>query len=449
MPIDKHRPLPLGKILSFRRNPDLLQQQRQQTDDMEDIPKFLPSRLLMDDEDAKDASRRKADDGDSAYVVRLPPPRRSPVSMRNLQRELDSPHQCQKALKVMVGVLTVCLLFATIPLYRVQTKQEKNNLKMILLWNEPNRVDAPARMQCGCLVTSSRSYNDKAFDAVVISADHPYSLDGLDRIKHSPQFYVVYAAKKPLSSSQNPLTGFVLPPFNLTMTYRLDSQIIWTDYYFSQTNLARRLKSFRPPSKSFADDMPASTVLRLDSELSKKSRLAVYLVYEVDEETLPESLYLEQLRKYADLDAHDNCLGTDECSHYHFMLIFEPTACPDYVPPQMSRAMDKLLVPVLIGGANLTNLVPSHSYISSKDFATPKDLIVHLKHLASNPEEYRRYFWWHAIYKLRQASQPYCALCSLVQQAPGGHKIRQRSDITAFVDWWSEYQCPNRSTTFL
>ncbi|XP_039488416.1 alpha-(1,3)-fucosyltransferase C [Drosophila santomea] len=446
MPLDKLRPMPVDKILSFRRNPDLLQQQRQQTDEMEDIPKFLPTRLLMDD----DASRRKEDNDDMEDAVRLPPPRRSPVSMRNLQRELYSPRQCMNALKVMVGVLTICLLFTTIPLYRRQTKQEKDNLKMILLWNEPSHVDTPAHLECGCLVTSSRSYNDRAFDAVVISADHPYSLDGLTGIKRTPKFYVVYAAKKPMSSPQNPLTGLTLPPFNLTMTYRLDSQLIWTDYYFSHTNLARRLKWFRAPSKSFADDMPASTNLRLDSELRKKSRLAVYLVYEVNEETLPESLYLEELRKYADLDAHDSCLGTDDCGLYHFMLIFEPTACPDYVPPQMSTAMDKLLVPVLIGGGNLTNLVPSHSYISSQDFATPKDLISHLKHLANSPEEYRRYFWWHSIYKLRHASQPYCALCSLVQKAPGAPEIRQRSYSTGgFINWWTEYQCPNRSTTFL
>jgi len=50
------------------------------------------------------------------------------------------------------------------------------------------------------------------------------------------------------------------------------------------------------------------------------------------------------------------------------MLIFETSACPDYVPPQMSMAMDKLLVPVLIGGGNLTNLVPSHSYIAARSF---------------------------------------------------------------------------------
>nr|CAJ42066.1 alpha 1,3-fucosyltransferase [Drosophila simulans] len=447
MPIDRLRPLPVEKLLSFRRNPDLLQQHRQQTDEMEAIPKFLPSRLLPDDEDAKGASRRMADNDEDA--LRLPPPRRSPVSMRNLQRDLYSPNQCMNALKVMAAVLTICLVFTTIPLLRRQTVQENDNLRMILLWNEPSQVEAPAHMECGCLVTTSRIHNDKAFDAVVISADHPYSFEGLGGVKLHPDFYVVYAAKKPLSSTQNPLTNFTLPPFNLTMTYRLDSQLIWTDYYFSHTNLARRLKWFRAPSKSFADDMPASTVLRLEAELLKKSRLAVYLVYEVNEETLPESLYMEELRKYAELDAHDNCLGTDDCSHYHFMLIFEPSACPDYVPPQMSMAMDKLMVPVLIGGGNLTNLVPSHSYISSQDFATPQDLILHLKDLANNPLEYRRYFWWHSIYRLRKTSQPYCALCSLIQQAPGGHEVRQRAYSSGFINWWTKYQCPNRSTTFL
>ncbi|EDX08801.1 GD13618 [Drosophila simulans] len=86
---------------------------------------------------------------------------------------------------------------------------------------------------------------------------------------------------------------------------------------------------------------------------------------------------------------------------------------------------------------------------SVQDFATPQDLILHLKDLANNPLEYRRYFWWHSIYRLRKTSQPYCALCSLIQQAPGGHEVRQRAYSSGFINWWTKYQCPNRSTTFL
>jgi len=301
--------MPVDKILSFRRNPDPQQLERQQTDGMEDIPRFLPSQLLKDEENGKDGNRRMPDSDsiNSEDAIRLPPPRRSPVSMRNLQRELYSPNQCMNVLKAMVAVVTVCMLFATIPLYRRQNRDKDHDLKMILLWNEP-LVGGPAHMECGCLVTNQRNYNDKAFDAVVINADHPYTLEGLNGTQHNPDYYVVYAAKQPMS--QGLLPDFML--FNLTMTYRLDSQLIWTDYYFSYTNLARRLKWFRSPNLNFADDMPGSMIQRLEGEINIKSRLAVYLMYEVDENSLPESLYLEELRKYADLDAHESCLGSDE-----------------------------------------------------------------------------------------------------------------------------------------
>ncbi|XP_016972590.1 alpha-(1,3)-fucosyltransferase C [Drosophila rhopaloa] len=451
MPIDKLRGTPVDKILSFRRNPDPQQQQQQQTDEMEDIPRFLPPQLLTEEATAKDTSRRMPDSDsiNSEDAVRLPPPRRSPVSMRNLQRELYSPNQCMNVLKAIVAVVTICVLFATIPLYRRLRIEKETRLRMILLWNEQLMTGGTAHMECGCLVTTRRNHNDKPFDAVVFNADQPYSFAGLDSIKHTPDYYVVYSAKKPLSFTQNPMPGLMLPPFNLTMTYRLDSQLVWTDYYFSHPNLARRLNSFRNPSQNFGDDLPGSINERLESEISKKTRLAVYLWFDVDQNTLSESLYLEELRKYADLDAHDSCLGPDDCSHYHFMLIFETSACPDYVPSQMLMAMDKLIVPVLIGGGNLTNLVPPHSYISGLDFSTPKDLIDHLIELTDNREEYRRYFWWHSIYKLRQAIQPYCALCSLIQKAPEERQIRQGSSKLAFINWWTEYQCPNRSTTFL
>ncbi|XP_016993847.2 alpha-(1,3)-fucosyltransferase C [Drosophila takahashii] len=443
MPIDRLRPTPVDKILSFRRNPDPQQLERQQTDGLENVPRFLPSQFLKDEDNGKDRRMPDSDSINSEDAIRLPPPRRSPVSMRNLQRELYSPNQCMNVLKVVVAVVTICVLFATIPLSRHHKTTKEQDLKMILLWNEP-LIGGPAHMECGCLVTNQRKYNDKAFDAVVVNADHPYSFKGLQDIQHKPDFYVVYAAKKPIS--QDLQSDFQW--FNLTMTYRLDSHLIWTDYYFSHTNLARRLKWFRNPSKNFADDMPESTIQRLEGEIIKKSRLAVYMLYEVNENSLPESLYLEELRKYADLDAHESCLGSYDCSPYYFMLIFEPTACPDYVSPQMFTAMDKYVVPVLIGGGNLTNLVPQHSYISSKDFATPKDLINHLKDLADNTEEYKRYFWWHSLYKVRKTSQPYCALCKLIQQPPEERQIQGSSGLD-IINWWTQYQCPNRSTTFL
>ncbi|XP_017060260.1 alpha-(1,3)-fucosyltransferase C [Drosophila ficusphila] len=447
MPIDKLRAMPVDKILSFRRNPDPQQQQRQQTDEMEEIPRFLPAQLLNDDEKAKDADRRMLD-SDSISTEdadRLPPPRRSPVSMMNLQRELYSPNQCLSALKSIAAVITICMVFAIIPLYRRQKMEKDAGLKMILLWNDHPLAGQSAHMECGCLVTNRRNHNDKPFDAVVFNADFPYSFEGLNSTKRSPDFYLVYAAKKPLSS----LSGLRDPPFNLTMTYRTDSQLIWTDYYFSYSNLARRLKSFRTPSKNFADDMSSAMIQSFENKMKKKTRLAVYLIYEVNQNTLAQSLYLEELRKYADFDAHGSCLGSHDCSYYHFMLIFEPTACPDYLPPEMYMAMDKLLVPVLIGGGNLTNLVPHHSFISSRDFSTPRELVAHLKDLANDPEEYRRYFWWHSLYKLRQSAQPYCALCSLIQQNPEERQIGQGSSKLAFIDWWTEYHCPNRSTTFL
>ncbi|KAI8039007.1 alpha-(1,3)-fucosyltransferase C [Drosophila gunungcola] len=453
MPMDKLRATPVDKILSFRRNPDLQQQRRQQTDEMEDIPRFLPPQLLFDDADGKDTHRRMADTDsiNSEDAVRLPPPRRSPVSMRNLQRQLYSPNQCMNVLKAIVAVVTICVLFTTIPLYRRQRIEKENSLKMVLLWNEQLPTGGSAHMECGCLVSTRRNHDDKPFDAVVFNADYPYTFEDLNNIKRTPDYYAVFAAKKPLSLAQNPLAGSMLPLFNLTMTYRLDSQLIWTDYYFSHTNLARRLNWFRSPSKNLVDDMPDSMFQHLDSEVLKKTRLAVYLTYEVDQNSLPGGLYLQKLQKYADIDAHDSCLGSQDCSHYHFMLIFETSACPDYVPPQMYMAMDKLMVPVLIGGGNLTNLVPQQSYIRGLDFSTPKDLVRHLKDLVNDREEYKRFFWWHSIYKLRQTYQPYCALCSLIQKPAEERQIGQGSSKLAFIKWWTsaEYQCPNRSTTFL
>ncbi|XP_020801708.1 alpha-(1,3)-fucosyltransferase C-like [Drosophila serrata] len=353
--------------------------------------------------------------------------------------------------KILLAVLVVCAFFGMYPLFRRGQKSsvsQESSVKVIMLWNEdqPKKSKVSAHMECGCVVTNRRKNYEMAVDAFVFNAHRPYSLKYLPQINRTRDFLSVFAARNPLSLAKDP----PLPPvserslFNLTMTYRLDSQLVWSEYYFTLLNQAKRLNTFRAPSEHYADEMPIYEMQLLENQTRTKDRLAMYLLYEVNEASLPESLYLEELRKHVNLDAYESCLGFQHCNHYRFMLIFDSTACPDYVPTHMYTAMHKFMVPVLIGGGNLNNLVPAQSYISGRDFPNPKDLVAHLKYLAKTPKEYKQYFWWHSLYKLRRNSVPYCQLCSLLQQPPEERRIE-----TSFAKWWSRYQCPKRITTFL
>ncbi|XP_017028699.1 alpha-(1,3)-fucosyltransferase C [Drosophila kikkawai] len=445
--MDKNIQFPVDKILSLRRI-------SVQTENMEELPNFLPRQLSADTVKRPDKGPLPKGRWMSASGVDLPPPQRSPMSHLNRQRELYSTNQYIIVLKTVVGVIVVCTFLSMIFVSHLgQSGERESSPKvLILLWNEdPSKMfRKPTHSECGCVVTTDRRHLDKPYDAVVFNADLPYSLEDFSEINRTANYLSVFAARNPLSLGQGPGVWPVdnWPFFNLTMTYRLDSQLVWSEFYFSFTNTARRLNSFRAPSEQYGDDMPGSRIQFLESHLQKKDRLAMYLIYEVDEASLPESFYLAELRKFMDLDAFDSCMGPIDCNHYHFWLIFDATACPDYVPPQMYMAMHNFIVPVLIGGGNLTNLVPPESYISSIDFPKPKDLAAHLKYLVKTPEEYQRCFWWHSIYKLRRSSVPYCQLCSFLNQPKEERRIETTS-LMNFADWWTKYQCPQRVTTFL
>ncbi|KAH8297677.1 hypothetical protein KR054_005289, partial [Drosophila jambulina] len=442
VPMDKSSPIPVDKILGLRRTPN----PQQQTENMEAVPSFLPRQLSADT--AKPPEQKIPARGRwmSASAEDLPPPLRSPMSQVHHQREL----QYITILKTLVAVITVCTFLSMVLISRLEDNEEQESSPkvLILLWNEdlskmPRR---PTHSECGCVVTTRRNQFEKPYDAVVFNADLPYSLEDFSELNRTRNFLSVFAARNPLSLAQGPglWPSDDWPLFNLTMTYRLDSQLVWSEYYFSHIAKARRLNAFSAPSEHYADDMPGTKIQLLENHIKKKDRLMMYLFYEVDQASQPESVYLAELRKYVDLDAFENCAGPNDCSHYHFMLIFDTTACPDYVPIQMYTAMHNFVVPVLIGGGNLTNLVPPQSYISSQDFPKPKDLVAHLEHLVNATEKYQRYFWWHSLYKLRRTSLPYCQLCSHLKELR-----RETSSPMSFANWWSAYQCPKRYTTFL
>ncbi|XP_001354241.3 alpha-(1,3)-fucosyltransferase C [Drosophila pseudoobscura] len=472
MPIAKKGGImPVDKILSLRRNPQQLQRE------MEDRPSFLPRQLRADSPkgQSQEKSYRKnttgGDDTD-AELDTLPPPRRSPVSRQNLQRYRRTPEYYMGMLKMMSIVVTVCLLFAIIPFYR----KVGLNHTVILLWNEGPTWERPGHMECGCVLTRNRNYNGEPFAAIVFNADLPYSQQGLETVEHTPDHLVVFSASAPLSLAQNPMPT-LRPPFNLTMSYRLDSDLVWSEYYFTRLRQPERINVFDEPIDNF-DEISSPIIVDMHEQLQRKDRLAVYMMYDVNDHTMAQSYYLMEVRKYAELEAHESCLGYHDCTGYHFMLIFEPSSCPDYVHPHFYQALDKYVVPVLIGGGNLTNLVPPRSYISSRDFASPKHLVAHLKALMAQPELYRRFFWWRSKYELRFNFEPYCSLCQLLKhrhrpqsqsQSPSQtlnpqevpqeepQSVQTTAAVPApvanpaaisFVNWWQHYHCPNRTTSF-
>ncbi|XP_030565398.1 alpha-(1,3)-fucosyltransferase C-like [Drosophila novamexicana] len=308
--------------------------------------------------------------------------------------------------------------------------------RAILLWNAEMELGTWNYLPCGCVLTTNRDYSAGTIDAIVFNADRPFTFEGLDRIKHTPNFLAVFAAKNPMNLVHNPLLEHGESVFNLTMTYRRDSDVVWWDYFLTAP---REQPGSTVLEISFRKQRSELEATDLHLKLRSKSPLVFYMMYEVNDYTLPESLYLQELRKHIELDAFIECHGAQDCGIYKFMLIFDPSACPDYVHPQLYIALSHFVVPVMIGGGNLSSLLPAGSYISSADFSSPKKLAAYLEQLSNEPRQYEQFFKWHANYWLHKNRQPYCALCHRLRQP---RHPRQPKD---FLNWWTGYQCTNRT----
>lgn len=118
------------------------------------------------------------------------------------------------------------------------------------------------------------------------------------------------------------------------------------------------------------------------------------------------------------------------------MLIFEPTACRDYVHPHVYLALSNFIVPVLIGGTNLHEHLPPHSYIDGSRLLHPHVMANFLVEVANYM--YEQYFWWHAQYQLHQIKQPYCTLCDQLRRK------RKHRKPEIFQRWWRKHQCSDR-----
>ena len=126
----------------------------------------------------------------------------------------------------------------------------------------------------------------------------------------------------------------------------------------------------------------------------------------------------------------------DDCGveqNYMFYLSFENSLCDDYVTEKLWHWLKRDIVPVVMGQANYSAIVPPHSVINVMDFAEPADLAAHLKRLMSNETEYLSHFWWKDFYTVETSKSPeYCKLCQMLHE---GDKELPKV-VEDLEDWW-------------
>lgn len=116
--------------------------------------------------------------------------------------------------------------------------------------------------------------------------------------------------------------------------------------------------------------------------------------------------YINEFQKFAPVDVFGKCgpfkcgssryaqhqysPDTDPCmiyagENYLFFFAFENAFCEDYVTEKVYNLLYYPIVPVVLGAADYSKVLPQNSYIDATKF-TPEQLALRLTHLATHPQ---------------------------------------------------------------
>ncbi|XP_033362947.1 alpha-(1,3)-fucosyltransferase C-like [Bombus vosnesenskii] len=301
-----------------------------------------------------------------------------------------------------------------------------------------------------CYATNNRHMvNPTDFDAVLFHGND-LNLEDLPKNRSPRQWYVFVNLESP---ANRPMTNYFYEDFfNITMTYRLDSDIVWT---YAVVKDARTNVNVAPSrnvnwSAFYAGSGNRTIAYDVDASLSKtirgKTKPIIWFVSNCMAKSGREE-YVNELSKHIPVDVYGKC-GNMFCPRnedcfarvvepgYFFYLSFENSLCDDYVTEKLYNSLRYNVVPIVYGGANYSRYAPPRSYIDVFDFDTPKSLAEYLKELIKNPRKYSEYFAWKTYYKIEDGvQQGVCNLCEFL------HKQKQPRTQTFLSDWFSRSKC--------
>ncbi|XP_018407882.1 PREDICTED: galactoside 3(4)-L-fucosyltransferase-like [Nanorana parkeri] len=282
-------------------------------------------------------------------------------------------------------------------------------LLIILLWTWPSEHTFPLN-QCppsvdssGCFFTVNHSMYSVASAVVMNHRDISKSVSDLSLMPRPPgQYWIWFNLEPPQHLSNLTLMDNI---FNLTMSYRLDSDI-FTPYGWIEKN----------------DGTENFTVPR-------KTKLVAWVASNWNP-VLRRIQYYNQMKKYIHVDVYGkNNLELPKekisLSEYKFYLSFENYAHEDYITEKLwFNAFRVGTVPVVMGPPqkNYERFIPPDSFIHVDDFSSPQELASYLLSLDRDDERYYKYFNWRANYKPSQITSiwvaDYCKVCKAVKEAP-------------------------------
>jgi hypothetical protein len=182
------------------------------------------------------------------------------------------------------------------------------------------------------------------------------------------------------------------------------------------------------PNKQQLYTLPTSEIIK------RKTKLVAWVVSNCKAPSL-RSEYVKELAKHIAVDVFgkcgnhscplSNCFSTIE-KQYKFYLAFENSYCNDYLTEKLYRTLALDIVPIVLGAANYSNIVPGDSVIDVRDLKSPRHLADYLKKLDKHDEAYLKYFKWKKYYTvnsgLKTRPKGICKLCEILHSRQYNYK---------------------------
>ncbi|ETN66371.1 alpha-(1,3)-fucosyltransferase C [Anopheles darlingi] len=313
----------------------------------------------------------------------------------------------------------------------------------------PDYFKAKRCSATNCVLTSDHGLVKPIteYDALVYHVASPWNHP--PSIREARQIYIAAIQESPAHTKHR--LSLDANFFNWTMTYRLDSDILFN--YRSIVDLESGevvSPALKPIWRYGFNEYENASLIEL---VSQKRSMAAQFVSHCGAISKRDELVRSLQSAGLAIDVYGAC-GKHKCSRnnpecekmldtvYWFYLSFENSLCVDYVTEKLFNALEHYIVPVVYGGADYLRFAPPGSYIDVQDYASVSDLVAHLLFLVDNPQEYVKYFWWKEHYALDHFSSPYCGLCEKLHSVSTREAVQYYRDIHS---WWYDDVCTAES----
>lgn len=177
--------------------------------------------------------------------------------------------------------------------------------------------------------------------------------------------------------------------------------------------------------------------------------------------TMGRELYVEELKKYIDVDIVGECGNRTECglygdldvactnaliNRYKFYLSFENSFCEGYYTEKIRKTVETRTIPIVMGLMDYSKLLPRDSYINVRDFSSPKELAAFLHSVGNDKKLYNRYLQSKAHLQCARAfpKSYMCDLCRYLHENKG--RVQVKPDMREF--WGKSSRCQSPDNFF-